>query len=100
MIAEIDKDGSGTIEFEEFLAMMTEKMGGKDSNDEIIKAFKLFDEEGKGKITIDNLRRVAKDLGEIITEEELQQMIYEADEDHDGVVNQVEFIKIMNTTLE
>jgi len=75
-------------------------MGGKDPNDEMLKAFKLFDEEGKGTITIENLRRVAKDLGEVITEEELQQMIDEADEDHDGAVNQTEFIKIMNTTLE
>jgi len=100
MIAGIDKDGSGTIEFEEFLAMMTEKMEGKDSNEEMIKAFKMFDEEGKGKITIENLRRVAKDLGEIISEEELHQMIDEADEDHDGAVNQVEFIKIMKTNLE
>ena len=37
MIADIDKDGSGTIDFEEFLSMMTAKMGERDSKEEILK---------------------------------------------------------------
>ncbi len=37
MIADIDKDGSGTIDFEEFLTMMTSKMGERDSKEEILK---------------------------------------------------------------
>ena len=37
MIADIDKDGSGTIDFEEFLTMMTAKMGERDSKEEILK---------------------------------------------------------------
>ena len=37
MIADIDKDGSGTIDFEEFLTMMTTKMGERDSKEEILK---------------------------------------------------------------
>jgi centrin-1 len=37
MIADIDKDGSGTIDFEEFLTMMTVKMGERDSKEEILK---------------------------------------------------------------
>ena len=36
-----DKDGSGTIEFPEFLEMMTGKMGEKDTKEEILKVFKL-----------------------------------------------------------
>ena len=40
MIADIDKDGSGTIDFDDFLAMMTTKMGERDSKEEILKAFK------------------------------------------------------------
>jgi Ca2+-binding EF-hand superfamily protein len=72
MIADIDKDGSGTIDFEEFLAMMTAKMGERDSKEEILKAFKLFDDDETGKISFKNLKRVAKELGENITDEELQ----------------------------
>lgn len=45
MITDIDKDGSGTIDFEEFLQMMTAKMGERDSKEEIMKAFRLFDDD-------------------------------------------------------
>lgn len=60
MIADIDKDGSGTIDFEEFLTMMTAKMGDRDSGEEIAKAFRLFDDDETGKISFKNLKRVAK----------------------------------------
>lgn len=45
MIADIDKDGSGTIDFDEFVHMMTAKMGERDSREEIMKAFRLFDDD-------------------------------------------------------
>jgi centrin-1 len=66
------QDGSGTIDFEEFLQMMTAKMGERDSREEIMKAFKLFDDDNTGFITLKNLKRVAKELGENLTDEELQ----------------------------
>ena len=68
MIADIDKDGNGTIEFDEFLAMMTAKMGERDSREEIMKAFRLFDDDETGKISFKNLKRVAKELGENMTD--------------------------------
>merc|ERR1712124_29287 len=42
MVTDIDNDGSGTIEFVEFLQMMTGKMGEKDTREDIEKVFKLF----------------------------------------------------------
>merc|ERR1712038_2181929 len=72
MISDIDKDGTGTIDFNEFLQMMTTKMSEKDSKEEILKAFKLFDDDVTGKISFKNLRRVAKEIGENMTDEELQ----------------------------
>ena len=72
MITDIDADGSGNIEFPEFLEMMTGKMGEKDTKEEILKVFKLFDDDSTGKISFKNLKRVAKELGENMTEEELQ----------------------------
>jgi centrin-1 len=77
MISDIDKDGSGTIDFDEFLQMMTAKMGERDSREEIMKAFRLFDDDETGKISFKNLKRVAKELGENMTDEELQEMIDE-----------------------
>ena len=69
MITDIDADGSGSIEFPEFLEMMTGKMGEKDTKEEILKVFKLFDDDSTGKISFKNLKRVAKELGENMTEE-------------------------------
>ena len=75
MIADIDLDGSGTIDFEEFVEMMTGKMGDRDSPDEIRRVFKLFDDDETGRISFRNLKRVARELGENMTDEELQEMI-------------------------
>merc|ERR1719450_1931441 len=98
MIDDIDKDGSGAIDFNEFLEMMTQKMSEKDSKEEILKAFRLFDDDETGFITLKNLRRVSKDIGENMSDEELQEMIDEADRDGDGQVSEEEFLRIMKKT--
>merc|ERR1712010_215463 len=75
MVSDVDNDGNGTIEFAEFLEMMTGKMGEKDSREDIEKVFKLFDDDNTNKISFRNLARVAEELGENIDDEELQDMI-------------------------
>ncbi|KAF4040379.1 EF hand [Phytophthora infestans] len=72
MIGDIDKDGSGSIDFEEFLDMMTAKMSDKDSREDI-----------------------QKELGETMTDAELLEMIERADTDQDGEINAEEFYAIM-----
>merc|ERR1712097_98713 len=72
MVNDIDNDGNGTIEFAEFLMMMTAKMGEKDTREDIEKVFKLFDDDNTNKISFRNLARVAEELGENIDDEELQ----------------------------
>jgi len=98
MISDVDDDGSGTIGYEEFLKMMTHKILNRDPKDEILKAFRLFDDDETGKISFKNLKRVAKELGERMTDEELQEMVDEADRDGDGEVNEEEFLRIMKKT--
>merc|ERR1711988_1791586 len=87
MTSDIDNDGNGSIEFGEFLEMMTGKMGEKDTREDIEKVFKLFDDDNTNKISFRNLARVAEELGENIDDEELQDMINQADRDGDGEIN-------------
>lgn len=98
MISEVDKEGTGKISFSDFQQLMTVKMAEKDSNEEILKAFRLFDDDETGKISFKNLKRVAKELGENLNDEELQEMIEEADLDGDGEVNEEEFLRVMKKT--
>ncbi|XP_005372738.1 PREDICTED: centrin-1 [Chinchilla lanigera] len=98
MVAEVDKEGTGKISFNDFLAVMTQKMAEKDTKEEILKAFRLFDDDETGKISFKNLKRVAGELGENLTDEELQEMIDEADRDGDGEVSEEEFLRVMKKT--
>ena len=72
MITDVDSDGSGSIEFPEFLEMMTAKMGPSDTKEELQKVFDSFDTEKSGQISFANLKRIAKELGEHLNDEELQ----------------------------
>ncbi len=60
-----------------FTAIMTEKYLARDPEDEWRKAFAIFDDAGEGRISLKNLRRVAKELGEPIEDDELAAMIGE-----------------------
>jgi Ca2+-binding EF-hand superfamily protein len=75
--------------------MMTARMSDKDTKEDINKVFRLFDDDKTGYITIKNLRRVAKELGETMTDEELMEMIERADSDGDGQVSAEDFYNIM-----
>lgn len=98
MIADVDKEGKGVIEFQDFLDLMTVKMAERDPREEIMKALRLFDDDNTGKISLKNLKRVARELGETMTDEELQEMIDEADRDGDGEIGEDDFIRIMKKT--
>jgi len=65
----------------------------------VFDAFCLFDDDATGKISFKNLKRVCKELGETLTDDELQEMIDEADRDGDGEINQEEFLRIMRKTV-
>eukprot|EP01006_Ploeotia_vitrea_P009654 TRINITY_DN23455_c0_g1_i1.p2 TRINITY_DN23455_c0_g1~~TRINITY_DN23455_c0_g1_i1.p2 ORF type:complete len:208 (-),score=94.54 TRINITY_DN23455_c0_g1_i1:64-633(-) len=95
MLASIDKDASGEIEFDEFLQLMTGKMGERDSEEEIMKVFSLFDEDSTGKITFRNLKRICQELGENLSDEEISEMIEEADRSGTGAVSAQDFFRVM-----
>mmetsp|Transcript_12836 Transcript_12836/g.39506 ORF Transcript_12836/g.39506 Transcript_12836/m.39506 type:complete len:152 (+) Transcript_12836:179-634(+) len=95
MISEVDADGNGSIDFAEFLTLMARKMKHSDGQDEIREAFKVFDKDGSGKISANELWAVLTKLGEKLTEEEANEMIKEADLNGDGEIDYQEFVKMM-----
>jgi Ca2+-binding EF-hand superfamily protein len=96
MIAEIDKDGSGQIDFAEFFTMMTTRPSDNELREEVHKVFITFDAQKTGFIALKDLRKVAKDLGELTDDTILQDMIDRADTDGDGVISEDEFYNLIN----
>lgn len=104
MIADVDKDGSGAIDYDEFEHMMTAKIGERDTKEELMKAFHIIDQDKnvkfftaiihlycflilianllstQGKISASDIKRIAKELGQNFTDREIQEMVDEADQ--------------------
>ncbi|KAK1229474.1 Calcium-binding component of the spindle pole body (SPB) half-bridge [Marasmius sp. AFHP31] len=95
LLRDNDKTGQGFMNFEDFAVAMSERILARDPNEEIRRAFHLFDDDNTGKISLKNLRRVAKEIGDRLEEDELQAMIDEFDLDQDGEINEQEFFAIM-----
>lgn len=111
--SDVDPSNTGNVEYEQFLEiskfsdvcscnvllelnyLVAERYATRDPEDEIRKAFQLFDDDHSGKISLKNMKRVARELGENLSEEELQAMIDEFDRDQDGEISGEEFMYIM-----
>ena len=87
MINEVDADRKGTIEFHEFLSMMERKKDYIESEDEVLAAFRVFDGDGTGFVSADELREVLTSLGEKLTEEEVEELFSEGEIDANGFIN-------------
>ncbi|KAG6487705.1 hypothetical protein ZIOFF_056300 [Zingiber officinale] len=81
MIKVADVDGSGTMDFKEFLNMMAHKLKDAGSEEELKEAFRVFDKDQNGFISAAELHHVMKNIGEKLTDDEVNQMIREADTD-------------------
>lgn len=88
-------DFKGGIDFGGFFELLTVRLGNKDNKNNLRQVFALFDDEKAGFISIKNLRRVVKEVGENIDDAELQEMIERADTDNDGLISEEEFYAIM-----
>jgi calmodulin len=67
--------------------MMSRREKDADTDDDLLEAFRVFDRDGDGNISTTELRMVMLNLGEKMSDEEVENMIREADEDGDGQVN-------------
>jgi len=91
MIKEVDVDLSGTIDFEEFKALMVSKQGDRKSRLKL--AFSVFDENNSGEITADEMRSVMSTFG--LTDKELDEIVQEVDHDGDGSIDFQEFCQLI-----
>ena len=99
LVSELDTDGSGKIEFEEFLDMIAGKAEDHNSMVEIRKVFNVFDSDKTGHITLKNLKQIVSELGEMISDETLANLIAKGDSNSDGLVSFEDFYYIMTKTI-
>lgn len=86
-VFDFDFIGNGTIDFGEFVQMMSRKVQDADTEAELREAFAVFDKDGDGFIGATELQSVMSQLGENLTLEDVHSMIREADQDGDGRIN-------------
>lgn len=95
MVSVIDQDGDGDINFNEFVWLMTREFHDSDIEEEIREAFRVFDKEGNGFISTAELAAVMMNIGEVLSQEETEELVAEADIDGDGNVNYEEFVAMI-----
>jgi Ca2+-binding EF-hand superfamily protein len=94
LVQQIDVDGSGEIEYEEFVEVMEKLQEQRDSEGEMHKAF-LYFSNGHDRITLSDLRKISIDTQDEQTEQMLLEMLTVADRDGDGVVTFQDFRNMM-----
>ena len=97
MIDDADEDGSGSINFPEFIALMLKKQHGGETKEEIKQAFRVFDKDGNGYVSTSDIKFVMNNLDVHFTDDELNEMVLEADIDGDGQVCFDEFYAMMTS---
>ena len=95
LFRDVDKDPATSINYEEFCKIMSTRIREKDTRNEIQKVFEMFDVDSQKKISFKNLKRIAQEVGEEITDQELHDMIAEADKTGDGMITMEEFYRVM-----
>ena len=98
MILVIDTDGDGKITFEEFLNVFLQRLkDSTEAQDELREAFRVFDKESNGFVSVEELRQALTECGEKLTEEEVQEMVREISSPDSRNINYEELITIMTS---
>ncbi|XP_066297460.1 troponin C-like [Branchiostoma lanceolatum] len=94
IMAEADEDGSGTMDFDEFLELMAKQMHqeeGELNEDEVRAAFNVFDKNNDGFISMSEWKAMAEACDENLSEAELNELMEEGDVNRDGRLDYDEF---------
>ncbi|KAL1317940.1 hypothetical protein HN51_070173 [Arachis hypogaea] len=95
MIREVDADGDGFISLGEFIELNTKDIDPNEVLENLKDAFSVFDIDGNGSITADELHNVMASLGESCSLDECRKMINGVDSDGDGAIDFEEFRTMM-----
>ena len=97
LIKQYDKDESGTIDLNEFMDLMNNKLKEQQEGQELLETFQIFDKDADGTISADDLKYVIKAVGEELEDYLIEELIEQGDRDHDGKINYHEFVRIMTS---
>eukprot|EP00842_Homolaphlyctis_polyrhiza_P002215 jgi/Hompol1/2995/HPOL_006285-RA len=86
-----------SLTLDQFMILMIEPMNNRDRSDRLMAGFRLFDGEHKGKFGAKELRRVAKELNEPLSEEEILMILEELDKDGDGEIGADDWMRCMGS---
>ncbi|KAF9403934.1 hypothetical protein BGZ94_004452 [Podila epigama] len=97
LVAEADPSGSNSINFETFKTILLRPDGFKPAGTrhEFVNGFKVFDKEGNGYISQAELRYVLTNLGEKLTETEVEELMKGIEVDNSGKVNYENFVDLI-----
>ncbi|KAI4357896.1 hypothetical protein L6164_001813 [Bauhinia variegata] len=97
LLAKLDKNGNGYIEFEELAHAILPDMNEEVliNQEQLLEVFRSFDRDGNGQITASELAGSMAKMGHPLTYRELCDMMREADSNGDGVISFNEFTSIM-----
>lgn len=95
MVATVDKDGSGEIEFNEFLTMMQNKISGMDTLRDLRQAFELLDKDGRGFIASNELKHVVTDFCGKLNDHHVNQVLVQHNLEPDGQISFEQFHRLM-----
>lgn len=95
ILKELDKNNEGFITSDNFTKKMSEKMLEINQAEEMKKAFKLVVDEETQKITFKSLQKAVRDINKDMKDDEILQLIQEADKDKDGAIGEDDFLKVL-----
>ena len=88
-------DKSNLITFEKFINIYENLINNQDSEEDIINELKKLDKNGSGTITVNDLRNLLANYGDVLTKEEVDDVVQEANADKNGKINIEKFAKIL-----
>ena len=95
MVIQSSGDQSNLITFEKFIDIYEKLINNQDSEEDIINELKKLDKNGTGNITVNDLKSLLANYGEVLTKEEIDDIIQEANADKSGNINIEKFAKIL-----